>query len=127
MAAADWMARDLEPRCAGAIALVTDPATTLDSLRSAKEIYKAMRIMGELPADRRTGARLYLAAIAAAVAFHDARISAQNDEALREALHEMGEDDAADPALRHLASLALRRLRSDGSASKRRSGGRRQP
>jgi len=127
MAAADWMARDLEPRCAGAVALLTDPATPLPSLRAAKEMYKAMRIMGELPADRRAGARLYLAAIAAALAFHEARISSQNDQVLTEALLEMAKDDEAGQALQHLASLALRRLQGEGPSSSRRRRESRQP
>ncbi|MFO0873068.1 MAG: hypothetical protein U0575_03740 [Phycisphaerales bacterium] len=110
MSAADWLADDILPGSGGALALVGDPATPLEALRRAKDAFKTMRIMGEQTADRRLGARLYLAAIASALAFHDQRISAQSDEALARAL-ERARDDGDEPLpLRHLATVALRKL-----------------
>lgn len=120
MAAADWLARDVAPGCQGAISLLADPATPLEVLREAKEAYKAMRVMGELPSDRRTGARLYLGAIAAALASYGARISSQSDQALSDALEGMGRDQEAPPELRELSARALRRLRGERRRPQRR-------
>ncbi|HMN94989.1 MAG TPA: hypothetical protein PKC43_00370 [Phycisphaerales bacterium] len=118
MTAADWLAEDLVPGCAGAVALLTDPLTPIADLRRAKDGFKAMRLLGEQPADRRLGARLYLAAIAAGLAYHGERISAQSDGALIEALTQMRDDAEVVEELRSLALAALRRL--EGSDRPRR-------
>lgn len=108
MAAADWLAADLSPSGSGALSLLTDPTTPVDVLRAAKEAFKIMRVMGEQVADRRLGARLYLGAIASALAYHGARITSQSDDALVSALREMRDDDGVHESLRHLATVALR-------------------
>jgi hypothetical protein len=106
-AAADWLAQDIDPRQPSAIALLTRPDVPLEHLEQAKEVYKTMRVLGETAADRRTGGRLYLAAIAAALVVYRARISRQSGRAVRRALEEMLGDGEAAPALRELAQRAL--------------------
>ncbi len=111
-AAANWLARDINPAFASAVAMLTSEAVTLAELEQAKEAFKTMRILGESAADRRMGARLYLAAIAAALVVHGARITRQSDRALDRALRAMVEDANAPAELRRLAGSALARLRN---------------
>jgi hypothetical protein len=107
MAAADWLARDIDPDRASAIGLLTDPDVPLDAIKKAKDVYKTMRILGETSADRRLAARLYAAAIAAALVHHRCRISRQSDTALKRGLRSLHEGvDVPDP-LRQLAGAAL--------------------
>jgi hypothetical protein len=110
LAAADWLARDLSPRHAGAFALLADPSASLDELRRAKTVFKTMRVMGETPADRDLAARLYAATIAAALVHHGERISTQNDASVIRALSSLELDAALPDSIRHVASLALQRL-----------------
>lgn len=110
LTAADWLAEELVPGCEGAVAILSDPRTPPDALRRLKDGFKAMRVLGEHTADRRLGARLYLAAIAAAIAYHGERISTQSDAALRDALTQMRDDAEIPDPLRTLAVAALRRL-----------------
>ncbi|MHC4142981.1 MAG: hypothetical protein ACYSUF_14335, partial [Planctomycetota bacterium] len=63
MAAADWLARDIDPNQHSAVDLLTDPEVSLETLKKAKDVYKTMRILGETAADRRLAARLYAASI----------------------------------------------------------------
>lgn len=106
-AAADWLARDIDPAAASATDLLTSPRVTLKQLQQAKNVYKTMRVLGETRADRRTGGRLYLASIAAAIVVHNERISRQSDAALARALEDMRHDDRVAYALRRLADSAL--------------------
>ena len=107
MAAADWLARDIDPRQPSAVVLLTDPKTSINKLKKAKDVYKTMRILGESSADRRLAARLYAASIAAALAHHGTRISRQSDTALRRALESLHEDTEIPDPLRHLAGKAI--------------------
>ncbi|MHC4220709.1 MAG: hypothetical protein ACYSU7_19910 [Planctomycetota bacterium] len=107
MAAADWLARDIDPERPSAVALLTDPDVSLETLMKAKDVYKTMRILGETAADRRLAARLYAASIGAALARHDHRISRQSDSALRRGLQSLHEDTEAPDPLRQLAVTAL--------------------
>ena len=70
MAAADWLASDIDPARSTVAELLTDPNISLDNLRKAKDVYKTMRILGETSMDRRIAANLYAAAIGAAFADH---------------------------------------------------------
>ncbi len=106
-AAADWLARDIDPDRPTAIALLTDPLASLGNIRRAKDVYKTMRLLGETPEDRRLAARLYAASIAAGLAYHGSRISRQSDSALRRGLHSLRDDVEVPEPLRHLASAAL--------------------
>jgi hypothetical protein len=107
MAAADWLARDIDPGYSSAISLLTDPDVSLDTLEKAKDVYKTMRIIGETTADRRLAARLYAASIGAALVHHGHRISRQSETALRRGLQSLHEGaDVPDP-LRQLAGMAL--------------------
>ena len=45
-AAADWLARDIDPTKPSAVALLTDPDVSLENLRKAKSVFKTMRILG---------------------------------------------------------------------------------
>jgi hypothetical protein len=105
--AADWLARDIDPAYPSAIAMLTDPDVPLVALRSAKDAFKTMRIVGETSSDRRLGAQLYAAAIAAGLVRHGARISGQSDAALRRAFDRINEDMDCDDKLRTLAGLAI--------------------
>ena len=107
MAAADWLARDIDPARPTAVAMLTDPAVPLDHLQAAKSAYKTMRIVGETGADRRVGARLYAGAIAAALVHHNRRISRQSDRALRRGLQSLLGDSLMPQSLRDLAASAL--------------------
>lgn len=107
MAAADWLARDIDPACQSAVDLLTRPDASLDDLRKAKDVYKTMRILGETAADRRLAARLYAAAIASALVHHSRQISRQSNSALRRALSSLHEDQKAPDPLRQLAGTAL--------------------
>jgi len=107
MAAADWLARDIDPTQSSATALLTDPRTSLQTLQQAKEVFKTMRIVGETVPDRRLAARLYLAAIAAAIVRYDKKISTQSDAALHRSLKSLVDDEDMPEKLRDLAGLAL--------------------
>ncbi|MHC4948705.1 MAG: hypothetical protein ACYTG1_10640 [Planctomycetota bacterium] len=116
MASADWLAHDVDPGYPGAVALLTDPHVSLRTLRRAKSAFKTMRIVGETARDRRLGARLYLASIAAALVHHGQRISRQSDAALTRALRSHVDDKRMPASLRHLAGTALCVLRNEGAA-----------
>jgi hypothetical protein len=116
MATADWLAQDIDPRAAGAVALLTSQHTPLEHLRKAKSSFKTMRLVGETRADRRLGARLYLAAIAAARVHHGAAISRQSEKALARALESLLEDQHAPQPLRSLAGMALSAMRQEPAA-----------
>ncbi len=107
MASADWLARDIDPDRPSAVALLTDPRVPLDRLQEAKSTYKTMRIVGETGADRRVGARLYVAAIAAGLVYHRRRISRQSERALQRGLQSLLEDGLMPERLRTLAGEAL--------------------
>jgi hypothetical protein len=114
MAAADWLARDIDPGRTSAVDLLTDPNISLEMLKKAKDVYKTMRILGETAADRRLAARLYAASIGAALAHHRQRISRQSDAALQRGLRSLHEDAEVPDPLRQLAGTALCVLK-DGS------------
>ena len=107
MAAADWLARDIDPTRPSVLALLNDPQTPLDHLRKAKDAFKTMRILGERSADRRLAARLYAAAIAAALVHYDQRISQQSDAALTRGLESNVGDTNLPEGLRKLCGAAL--------------------
>jgi hypothetical protein len=119
MASADWLATDMSGSRDSAIALLTDPSVTIAQLLRAKDVYKTMRIVGETSADRRLGARLYAAAIAAGLVRHGQRISSQSDAALRRAFQGLLDDTGMSQRLRDLAGQALCHLGNAGAASKR--------
>ena len=110
MAAADWLARDIDPRLPSAVELLTRPDIELEKLVQAKDAYKAMRIEGESSGDRRLGARLYAAAIASALVHHRCRISRQSGQAVVRALNGLVDDTKMPPPLRNLARNALQEL-----------------
>jgi hypothetical protein len=113
MASADWLAADIDPDGRGAIDLVTDKHVPLDVLQRAKSAFKTMRIVGETTADRRLGARLYLAAIASGFVHHRRRISSQSIEAIMRNLRTMVDDAEAPPSLRALAGQAICVIQQD--------------
>jgi hypothetical protein len=107
MASADWLASDIDRSKTSAVALLTDTSVSLSSLRMATDAFKTMRIVGETSTDRRLGARLYAAAIAAALTRHGRRISRQSDAALQRAFKGLLDDEDVPGALRDMASKAL--------------------
>lgn len=107
MAAADWLARDIDPQQPSAVALLTNPKITLNQVRQAKTVFKTMRIVGEKSADRQIGARMYAAAIAAGVVFHGKRITTQSDRALKKGFQALLDDRRMPMPLRDLAGKAL--------------------
>jgi hypothetical protein len=106
-ASADWLAMDIDPRHPTAEGLLTDSALGLMQIRRAKDAYKTLRIVGETAQDRRLGARLYAASIAAGLVWHDRRISRQSDAALRRAFTSLLDDSSMSRPLRDLAGKAL--------------------
>jgi len=115
MAAADWLAHDIDPQRSSAVKLLTDADVSLENLRKAKDVYKTMRILGESSTDRRVAARLYAAAIGAGLVHHGKRISRQSDAALTRALEALRADMDMPQPLRRLAEAGLIML--DGSCS----------
>ncbi len=107
VAAADWLATDIDESVTSAEALLTCPSISLIKLRQAKSAFKTMRIVGETSADRRLGARLYAAAIAGALVWHGKRISRQSDQALERAFIGLLDDTSMPRSLRDLAGKAL--------------------
>ncbi len=107
MAAADWLARDIDPQCSSAVALLTNPAVSIENLRKAKDVYKTMRILGESSTDRRVAARLYAATIGAGLIHHGKRISRQSDAALTRGLKSLQDDMDMPESLRRLAETGL--------------------
>lgn len=115
MAWADWLARDIDPAHSTAADLLSNPSITLSQVRQAKAVYKTMRIVGEKSADRRVGARMYAAAIAAGLVRHGRRISTQSDAALTRAFQSLLDDRRMPLALRDLAGMALCSLNESNS------------
>jgi hypothetical protein len=107
LAAADWLARDIDPEQSTAAALLTNPQITLAQVKQAKSVFKTMRIVGEKSADRRVGARMYAGAIAAALVRHQQLITRQSDEALKRAFQSLLDDRKMPAPLRDLAGMAL--------------------
>jgi len=107
LAAADWLAADIDGSAGSAEALLTRPSISLIKLRQAKSAFKTMRIVGETSADRRLGARLYAAAIAGGLVWHGRRISRQSDAALERAFIGLLDDASMPRTLRDLAGKAL--------------------
>ncbi len=114
MAAADWLARDIDPQCNSAVALLTDPKVSIENLRKAKDVYKTMRILGESSTDRRVAARLYAATIGAGLVHRGKRISRQSDAALTRGLEALQADMEMPDPLRRLAEAALIMLEAPG-------------
>lgn len=107
MATADWLARDIDPNCSGAIDLITDTNVKLEQLQQAKSAFKTMRVLGELSADRRLAAKLYAATIAAGLVRFNCRISRQSDDALRRGLQTLLDDTKLPDRLRDLGGAGL--------------------
>ena len=112
MAAANWLARDIDPQRGTAVELLTDPNVSIKNLRKAKDVYKTMRILGESSNDRRVAARLYAATIGAGLIHHGKRISRQSDAALTRGLEALQADMDIPGPLRQLAGSGLARLGS---------------
>jgi hypothetical protein len=107
MASADWLARDIDPAHPTVADLLTNPSITLEQIRQAKSVFKTMRIVGEKSADRRIGARMYAAAIAAGIVRFGRKVSTQSDAALRKGFQGLLDDRRMPGPLRDLAGLAL--------------------
>src|SRR6185503_2261114 len=100
MASADWLAHDIDSGAGSAVELLTNPEITIEQVRQAKAVFKTMRIVGEKSADRRVGARMYAAAIAAGMVRHDERVSKQSNAALRRGFQALLDDRKMPAALR---------------------------
>ena len=107
MTSADWLARDIDPDQPTAAAFMTNPAITLRQVKQAKSVFKTLRIVGETSAERRIGARMYVAAIAAGIVRFDTRVSSQSDRAVRKGLQALLDDRGMPMPLRDLAGSAL--------------------
>ena len=107
IASADWLARDINDQCNSAVDLLISDHTTLVQLRQAKSVFKTMRIVGETSADRRIGARLYAASIAAGLVRFNQRISRQSNRALLRGFTGLLNDRRMSSNLRDLAGMAL--------------------
>ena len=107
MAAANWLAQDIDPRRSTVVELLTDTGVSVENLRKAKDVYKTMRILGESSTDRRVAARLYAATIGAGLIHHRKRISRQSDAALKRGLEALQADMDMPQSLRRLAETGL--------------------
>ena len=107
MAAADWLARDIDSSSSGAFEFIANPTVSLEHLQQAKAVFKTMRILGETSSDRRLAAKLYAGAIAAGLVRYNCRITRQSDDALRRALQMVLDDAKLPDQLRDLAGGAL--------------------
>ncbi len=107
MAAADWLAHDIDPNRRSAVELLTDANVSVENLRKAKDVYKTMRILGESSTDRRVAARLYAATIGAGLVHRGKRISRQSDAALKRGLEALQADMDMPEPLRRLAEASL--------------------
>mgnify|MGYP001807428596 CR=1 FL=1 len=110
MASANWLAGDIDDDRPTVEELLDDPEAPLGNIEQAKGVFKTMRIVGETTADRRLGARLYAATIAAALVHHDTRISSQSDAAIERSLKALAEDGKMPSRLKRLASEALGKM-----------------
>ncbi len=89
---ANWLVRDAFEHAEGAIQILTSEDTSLNDFRNLKRLFKQLRTQGELPADRRLGARLYAASIAGALVYHERMITVQSTKRLREAFDDFTRD-----------------------------------
>jgi len=102
---ANWLVQDALDTNSSAVEVLTSRETTVDEFRILKRLFKQLRTQGELPADRRLGARLYAASIAGALVFHDRLTTTQKSPRLLEAFRELAVDrDMPD----ELVELAVR-------------------
>ena len=123
MASADWLAMDIDPGAASAAALLANPHITLEQVRKAKSVFKTMRIVGETSADRRIGARMYAAAIAAGIVRHGTRVSRQSDRAILKGLQGLLDDRRMPPELSQMAGMALCALKENSGMNAEKSNG----
>ena len=107
---ANWLVRDVIETAEGAVQITTSKDTTLDQYRTLKRIFKQLRTQGELPADRRLGARLYAASIAGALVHHDRLITAQSSDRLRAAFDDFTRDGDMPDVLIELVRKAMDKL-----------------
>jgi hypothetical protein len=114
-ASADWLAKDIDPTAESAAQFLSNPHISLEMVRKAKSAFKTMRIVGETSADRRIGARMYAAAIAAGIVRHGKRVSRQSDSAIIRALQGLLDDMRMPAELRNLAGTALCALNGSGT------------
>ncbi|MBX3354681.1 MAG: hypothetical protein KF724_03165 [Phycisphaeraceae bacterium] len=108
-AVADLVARELEPRCEGAIDLITSPDTSLTSLVKAKSLFKELRMEGDTLEERKLASQLYALTIAAALVRFDEFITRQRRASIKQAFQHLTQDDALPWSLRELARVALAR------------------
>lgn len=113
MTSADWLARDIDPEQPSAAAFLTNATITLQHIKQAKSVYKTLRIVGETSAERRIGARMYAAAIAAGIVRFGARVSRQSDRAVKRGLTSLLDDRTMPMPLRDLAGSALNILKGE--------------
>ncbi|MCH2144321.1 MAG: hypothetical protein MK082_04145 [Phycisphaerales bacterium] len=107
---ANWLVRDVIETAEGAVQVTTSKDTTLDQYRTLKRIFKQLRTQGELPADRRLGARLYAASIAGALVHHDRLITAQSSDRLRTAFDDFTRDGDMPDVLIELVRKAMDKI-----------------
>jgi hypothetical protein len=124
LTAADWLARDIDHEQPTAAALLSNPKITMAQIKQAKSVFKTMRVVGEKSSDRRVGARMYAASIAAALVRHGKLISRQSEEALRRGLKGLLDDHRMPGPLRDLAGMGLcaladKQYEVDGKAARK--------
>ena len=109
---ANWLVQDALDTKEFAVDVIASPNTSLDDFRTLKRIFKQLRTQGELPADRRLGARLYAASIAGALVTHDRVITAQSTKRLREAFDDLTGDRDMPDSIIDMARKSIRSLPS---------------
>jgi hypothetical protein len=107
LAAADWVAQEVDASRPSAVALLTDPAAPLSRVERARTFYMALRADGETAAERTMGGRMALAAAASALVHHGERLTPHDDAALAAAFRAAEQDTAVPLPLRVLLRRAI--------------------
>lgn len=117
LAAADWVAQEVDHTRPSAVALLTDPEAPLSRVERARSFYMALRADGETVLERTMGGRMALAAAASALVHHRERITSHDDAALAAAFRAAEQDDAVPPPIRTLLRRAISQLPAGGGTA----------
>lgn len=110
LAAADWVAQEVDPSRPSAEELLGDPQTPLSRVVRARSFYMALRADGEGAPERTLGGRMAIVAAAAALVYYNERITPHDDAALAAAFRAAEQDPAVPAQLRALLKKAIEAL-----------------
>ncbi len=107
MGGALWLTREIVAEATDPFCAMLDASTTLAHLEELKNAYKLLRTTSVSSAERNLAARLYVAAIAAALVRYGVFITQQKSDALIRALGELNADESMPANMRELALGAI--------------------